>query len=187
MPIVWIFREPQRAVAVRACTEIVLPFYYYYWSFIIISSGIVVSKGKQIHLYRILKFVLHLESLSLCIVTLKYAVSGNELVLFLGKLKEARSLAWQGRLRNVQSVSVVVHLIKATCRTLERVLIFFLILSAFAKFREATVSFLMSVRACIRPSAWNNSVSTGQILSKFYIWNFFFFFFENLSRKFKFH
>jgi hypothetical protein len=35
--------------------------------------------------------------------------------------------------------------------------------SAFAEFRKATVSFGMS----LRPSAWNNSAPTGQILMKF--------------------
>ena len=34
-----------------------------------------------------------------------------------------------------------------------------------------------------RPSAWNNSAHTRQIFMKFHIWVFF----ENLSRKFKFH
>jgi len=35
----------------------------------------------------------------------------------------------------------------------------------------------------VRPSAWKNSAPTGRIFMKFYIWVFF----ENLSRKFKFH
>jgi hypothetical protein len=53
------------------------------------------------------------------------------------------------------------------------------ILGAFAKLRKATISFVMSVR----PSAWNNTTSTGRILIKFDILVFV----ENLSRKFKFH
>ena len=51
-------------------------------------------------------------------------------------------------------------------------------LAAFAKFRKATISFVMSVR----PSAWNNSAHTGGIFMKFDIWAFL----ETLSRKFKF-
>jgi hypothetical protein len=51
-------------------------------------------------------------------------------------------------------------------------------LGVFAKIRNATISFVVSVR----PSAWNNSTSTGQIFIKFGISVFF----ENLSRKFKF-
>jgi len=39
------------------------------------------------------------------------------------------------------------------------------------------------VRPSARPPAWNNSAPTGRILTKFDIWVFF----ENLSRKFKFH
>jgi hypothetical protein len=52
-------------------------------------------------------------------------------------------------------------------------------LGAFAKLRKATVSFVMSVPA----STWKNSVPTGCIFMKFDFWVFF----ENLSRKFKFH
>ena len=37
------------------------------------------------------------------------------------------------------------------------------ILSAFAKLREATISFVMSVRPSTRLSAWNNSAPTGWI------------------------
>jgi hypothetical protein len=53
------------------------------------------------------------------------------------------------------------------------------VLGAFAKLRKATISFFMSV--C--PTAWNKSASTGRIFMKVGIWVFF----ENLSRKFKFH
>jgi hypothetical protein len=53
-------------------------------------------------------------------------------------------------------------------------------LSAFAKSRKAAISFVMSV--CPSPRM-NNSVSIGGIFIKFYIWIFF----ENVSRKFKFH
>jgi hypothetical protein len=52
-------------------------------------------------------------------------------------------------------------------------------LGAFANLRKATISFVISV--C--PSASNNSVPTGQIFTKFDIRVFF----ENLSRKFRFH
>ena len=50
---------------------------------------------------------------------------------------------------------------------------------AFVKFRKATINFVMSIRL----SAWNISVLAGRILMKFDMWDFF----ENLSRKFKFH
>ena len=53
------------------------------------------------------------------------------------------------------------------------------ILGAFAELGKATINFVMSVR----PSACNNSAPTGWIFMKFDIWVFF----ENLSRKFKFH
>jgi hypothetical protein len=46
-------------------------------------------------------------------------------------------------------------------------------LGAFAKLREATVSFVLSVR----PSAWSNSAITGGIFMKFDI-----FIFENFSK-----
>ena len=52
-------------------------------------------------------------------------------------------------------------------------------LGGFSKLRKATISFVMSV--C--PSALNNSTPTTRILIKFGIYAFF----ENLSRKFKFH
>jgi len=53
------------------------------------------------------------------------------------------------------------------------------LLGAFAKLRK---TFVMSV--CLSaPSAWNSSASTGGIFLKFYILVFF----ENMSRKFKFH
>ena len=51
-------------------------------------------------------------------------------------------------------------------------------LGAFAKLRKATISFVMSFCQFVRPSAWNNP-----IFMKFHI----FIFFENLSRKSKFH
>ena len=51
-------------------------------------------------------------------------------------------------------------------------------LDAFAKLRQATVSFVVSV--C--PSAWSNSAPTERIFVTFDIWVFF----ENLSRKLKF-
>ena len=50
---------------------------------------------------------------------------------------------------------------------------------AIVKLREATISFVISVR----PSAWNNSAPTGRIFMKFDLcW-----FLETLSRKFNFH
>jgi len=42
-------------------------------------------------------------------------------------------------------------------------------LGAFAKFRKATIGFVMSVR----PSAWNSSAPTGRIFMKFNIWGLF--------------
>jgi hypothetical protein len=42
-------------------------------------------------------------------------------------------------------------------------------LGAFAKFRRATVSFVMTVR----PSAWNNWAATGRIFMKLVILDFF--------------
>jgi hypothetical protein len=50
---------------------------------------------------------------------------------------------------------------------------------AFAELRQATISFVMSVR----PSASSNSAPTGRIFIIFDIWVLF----ENLPRKFKFH
>ena len=47
------------------------------------------------------------------------------------------------------------------------------------KLRKAIISFVMSVNL----SAWNNSAPTGRIFMKLYIWVFF----ENLSRKLKYH
>jgi hypothetical protein len=49
-------------------------------------------------------------------------------------------------------------------------------LGTFAKLWKVTISFIMSVHK-------NNSAPTGWIFMKFHIWGFF----ENLSRKFKFH
>jgi len=37
----------------------------------------------------------------------------------------------------------------------------------FAKFRKATVRFVMSVCLSVRPSAWNNSAPTGRIFMKY--------------------
>jgi len=51
--------------------------------------------------------------------------------------------------------------------------------SAFAKFRKATISFVMSVR----PSAWNISASAGRLFMKLDISVPF----ENMSKNFKFH
>jgi hypothetical protein len=45
--------------------------------------------------------------------------------------------------------------------------------------RKETITFVMSVR----PSAWNNSAAAGRIFIKVYVWLFF----EDLSRKFKYH
>jgi hypothetical protein len=55
----------------------------------------------------------------------------------------------------------------------------FQLLSAFAKLRKATISFVMSVRLFVRPSVRPH----GWITMKFDVWVFF----ENLSRKFTFH
>ena len=43
---------------------------------------------------------------------------------------------------------------------------------AFEKLPNATVSSVMSIRLSVRPSAWNNSVPTGRIFMKFYVWVF---------------
>jgi hypothetical protein len=58
-----------------------------------------------------------------------------------------------------------------------------LFLGTFAKFRKATISFIMSVCPSVRLSAWNNSDPTGQIFMKINIREFF----ENLLRKFNSH
>jgi len=58
------------------------------------------------------------------------------------------------------------------------IIIIIIIIGAFAKFRKATISFVMSV--CT--SAWDTTIPTGRILIGFDILVFF----ENLSRKFKF-
>ena len=60
----------------------------------------------------------------------------------------------------------------------------FLFLGAFANFQKATLSFVMSVRTSVCPTVWNISAPTGQTYMKFDIGSIFF---ENLSRKFKFH
>jgi hypothetical protein len=54
------------------------------------------------------------------------------------------------------------------------------VLSAFAKFRKATVSLRLSICSSVL-SAWSKSAPTGRIFMKSGIWVFF----ENLSRKFK--
>jgi len=53
------------------------------------------------------------------------------------------------------------------------------LLGSFVKLRKATICFLMSVR----PTAWKNSAPNKRIFMKSYIEVYF----ENLSRKFKFH
>jgi hypothetical protein len=58
---------------------------------------------------------------------------------------------------------------------------FLFFLGSFAKLREATNAFVMSVlsvRPPARPPAWNNLVSTGRIFLKFYISVFF----QNMSK-----
>ena len=55
---------------------------------------------------------------------------------------------------------------------------------AFAKLRKETISFVTPVCPSAYPSAWKNSAPTIRIFIKFDIWGVFFF--ENLSRKFKF-
>jgi hypothetical protein len=59
------------------------------------------------------------------------------------------------------------------------------ILGAFAKLRKVTISFFMFICVCLSfyPSAWNNSAPTGLVFMEFYVCVFF----QNLSRKFKFH
>jgi hypothetical protein len=52
-------------------------------------------------------------------------------------------------------------------------------LGCFAELRKATFTFVMSVSASVRLSAWNNSVPTGPIFMKFGIGLFF----ENASRR----
>ena len=55
--------------------------------------------------------------------------------------------------------------------------------SAFAKWRKATISFVVSACPSVCPYTRNNSAPTERIFVIFYTWVFF----ENLSRKFKFH
>jgi len=52
-------------------------------------------------------------------------------------------------------------------------------LGAFAKLQKVTIKYVMSVRL----TAWNESAPAGRIFMKADIWVFF----ENMSRKFKFH
>ena len=59
-----------------------------------------------------------------------------------------------------------------------------LFLSAFAKLRKATVSFVMSVCPSVHPSTSTTRPSTGRIGTKFCI---LIFFFENLSQRVKFN
>jgi len=47
-----------------------------------------------------------------------------------------------------------------------------MLLAELAKLRTMTIRFVMSVRLSVRPSAWNNSASTGRILMKFDIGHF---------------
>ena len=49
--------------------------------------------------------------------------------------------------------------------------------------KKKSIRFFVPIRPCFRLSAWNNSIPTGRIFMKFNIWVFF----DNLSRKFKFH
>ena len=60
--------------------------------------------------------------------------------------------------------------------------IYYTLVGAVAKLRKATVSF-MSAYPSVRPSAWNNSASTGLTSIKFDILNFF----DNLFIKLKLH
>ena len=55
-------------------------------------------------------------------------------------------------------------------------------LGAFAWLQKATINFVMSIRLSVRPSAWNNSAPTRQILMKLDVLASF----GNMSRKFKF-
>jgi len=41
------------------------------------------------------------------------------------------------------------------------------LLGALAKLRKVTITFVMSIRPSVRPSAWSNSVSTQGIFMKF--------------------
>jgi hypothetical protein len=53
----------------------------------------------------------------------------------------------------------------------------------FAKFRKATISFVIYIRPPVYQSAWNNSTTTGRIFMQIGSSVFS----ENLSRKFNFH
>ena len=57
------------------------------------------------------------------------------------------------------------------------------ILGTFTKLQKATIRFIMSAYPSVCPSTWHNSALIGRIFTKFGIWEFF----ENLSKKFKFH
>ena len=59
----------------------------------------------------------------------------------------------------------------------------YMFLAAFAILRRLNISFVLCVCSPIRPSAWNSSAPTRQIVIKFDIWVFF----ENLLGKFKIH
>jgi len=52
-----------------------------------------------------------------------------------------------------------------------------------AKLRKPTISFVLSVCPFVRLSAWNNSAPTGRFFMKIKFWVFF----DNLSKKIKFH
>ena len=81
---------------------------------------------------------------------------------------------------NVNGICVLVGEISYGNRFVNwRVFMFKLVLGAFTKLWKATISFVFSVS----PSAWNNLAPTGRIFMKFGICVFF----ENLSRKIKFH
>jgi len=56
-------------------------------------------------------------------------------------------------------------------------------LGAFAKLLKTTMSFVMSIRLSVHPSAWNSSAPIEQIFTKFGIWAFF----KSLKRKFRFY
>ena len=56
-------------------------------------------------------------------------------------------------------------------------------LGAFEKLRKTTTIFVVCLS--VRPSAWNNSSTTGRIFMKFDIWLFFESLFENFQRSLK--
>jgi hypothetical protein len=54
---------------------------------------------------------------------------------------------------------------------------------SFENSQKTTISFVISIRLSVRSSACNNSIPTGRIFIKFYVWVFF----ETQSRKGTFH